>query len=269
VKKATITSLQALPSIVPGKVLDLFWDVEVPRSSDPFIPRFRVMCSETETGPWEPDPRGVTTTPFMEGVMNSVQSNTTKGFARLEVLDADGKVVTMSDPMHPAIMSSRQEYLTCRSYIKKENLVLQKKTGADAIVIRKTLYNCPCPECSDGILDSPEDMNCPVCLGTGKFPPYFDPYPIRISLSGSPAHDGNRKMSQNGVSETQQRIGRVTAFPMIQANDIIASHNFSERYVVMDVKPVFYKTFPTARRLVLSLLPASDPVHKIPLRDPF
>lgn len=258
----SLTGFKVTPSAVKARALDVFWTIEKTDLSATFVPRFNLCISENHSGPWlkvleEPVEAG----PVL-GVGHKLYSHRPGRFVRLVMVDESGDPVYATDPMDPTHQMNRQDYLEYREQLRLESLALQKKTGTPGYLFKKIITECSC-ECSDEILGGAFDSQCPLCYGTGKVGGYHPPYRMMIDWASSTKGTGNQTEQQQGISEVVRRQIKVMPFPELATKDIIADPVSRTFHEVVKVDPVLFKTFPTARIAVLSLLPKTDPVYKL------
>jgi hypothetical protein len=74
---------------------------------------------------------------------------------------------------------------------------------------------------------------------------------------------GKQKEETVGITEVEQKLIKTMPFPQAAYKDVWADAISDVRYEVVTVDPVLYKIHPTAQRILLSLLPKTDPVYKL------
>lgn len=262
---ADVHDFLVLPSVRRNRAFDASWRVDV-TGGPVFVPRFQLLISETEAGPWyrvfkDPIPEN-----SVVGIGHEIWTNTPGRFLKLQVIDPGNNVCNETAAMSPTPEMSRVEFLEYRDHLRRENLALEKFTGTPGFLARRIISSCPCPQCSDEILGGAPDSSCPSCLGTGILKGYHPVVPMRADWTTTPKGIGSRKQAGSGISEIQVKGVKILPFPSAANEDIFIDSATRLRYIIKNVQPVVFKVWPVAQVLTLSLLPKKDPAYKIPLR---
>lgn len=260
--EVTLLSFKVVPSSIKGRALDAFWTVERTEDSPVFTPTFNFCVAETASGPWHQVLETPTTDSAIYGIAHELLSHRPGRYVRLVVFDPEDRAIYATDPMDPTHQMRRGDYLEYREQLRLENLALAKVSGFKGYLFKKIITECPC-ECADEILDGAFDSHCPYCMGTGKVGGYHPPVEMMADWSDIPKGKGQQKETKVGISEVEQKIIKLMPYPVAAYKDIWVDSVSRVRYEVVKSEPVLYKIFPTAQRVVISLLPKTDPAYKL------
>lgn len=258
-----LVSFKVTPSSIRGRGLDAFWMLEKIDPAATFVPRFNLCVGETEAGPWHKVLSVPTTDGSVIGVSHELFSHRPGRFVRLVVINESDQPIYATDPMDPTHQMGSKDYLEYREQLRLENLALVKQTGTPGYLFKRIITECAC-DCADEILGGAFDSQCPNCYGTGKVGGYHPPVRMLADWSGNPKGTADKqKEDKVGITEVEKRLIKTMPFPHAAYKDIWADAISDVRYEVVTVDPVLYKIFPTAQRILLSLLPKSDPAYKL------
>jgi len=102
--------------------------------------------------------------------------------------------------------------------IERHDFVLQYLQGIPSFVfIERTADSQPC-SCFDKTAGRPRVSNCTICLGTGRYRPYFTPIPFYVDYNP----DQNLvNISNFGELQPQEKDCWSSAFPPLKPGDLI------------------------------------------------
>lgn len=266
--EVVVHHFRTCPSSCRGRALDAYWYVEPDSTYQQFQPKYQLWLGETSTGPWHKVLLEPTEATMVIGIGAKLYSHRPGRYLRLAVLDPQGRLAHLTDPMDPTNGLQRHEFLQYREFVRLENLHLEKVSGFWGYLAKKIITECPCPDCSDEILGGAPDSSCQKCLGTGTIGGYHPAIRLRADWSSTPkSRGGKQKESKVGISEVERRAIKVLPFPIFSYDDVWVDEATGNRYKVLGSDPVNFKVFPIAQVVSISLLPKSDPAYKIPLND--
>ena len=244
-------------SIIPSYALGFtyIWDIsDALEDTAPW--KFVVEEAAGPVGPWKAaSPVLVNKYRFSETRRRLINKN--------EVLYFRIKMATPENTYYSAVVTpygdlARREYLIAKEVMRKEILHAQTLAGVRGQLWLVSTFGPKCISCRDSITGMIRDSSCPLCLGTGRVPPYNGPYETYWTVSPTTrttqlAPDGT------GAREPFQFEIRTVGTPASKKNDLVVDMNSGKRYYV-DVVQVAaeLQRIPVVQTLVVHEAPVSD-----------
>jgi len=251
------TKLQILPSYAAG--FTFIWDVSN-SLADPAPWKFTVQEAPSSDGPWEAiSPELVNVTAWSDTLVRSV----TKDF----VLFFRVVLVTPSNTYYSFIKTpygdlNRREYLIVRDIMRREVLQQDDMSGVNGRLWIRATSGPKCTNCIDPFTGNVSVANCKLCLGVGRLPPYFGPFPVWITFTPTRR---NMELKPDGIGLDQPYNWdiRMVGFPYAKDNDIALDIASDKRYIIDGVDhELEIRRIPVIQILYVKELPVSDPFYK-------
>ena len=156
--------------------------------------------------------------------------------------------------------------LIADAIIRKEYMLMRKKTGTPGLLLKKRHWGSPC-ECVDPDTGESRDSHCLKCYGTGIDKGYFKAVDYIVSFN-SPRQ---RKLQVSDkdvgtVDEVQNVQVRALLCPQLDAGDVWVNCMTDERFIVGAVQETRFAGVPLLYESVeLRPAPAADIVYELPL----
>lgn len=145
-------------------------------------------------------------------------------FYKVKITDPDGIESTYG----PGYLRNEPDIIA-RDIIRRNNLLLEKKTGTLCSIHRHRTIGTKCPRCFDPIKGRKKLSNCPDCYNTGILHGYYDPVESYVNFNVLPS-----AAELAGFSEVikGQSIAWLSNYPIVQPRDIIVDRE--RRWRVVD-----------------------------------
>lgn len=158
----------------------------------------------------------------------------------------------------------RYDWTIAREIVRKEHMLLVKRTGEAGWLLRRRKFGALCPVCVDVDTQRPSDPYCPTCFGTGIDGGYYTPLEMHVSWEQGQAY---RKLTAEAglISDTVDQV-RSLAYPNPSPTDIWVSASTNRRFFIgEDIQPLaILRGIPLVNRLTLKAVPVNDVVYRIP-----
>ena len=162
-------------------------------------------------------------------------------------------------------MHDRQQQLTAGAILRKEELLLRKKTGTPGLLWKRKHWGARC-SCVNPDTGECLDSHCDKCYGTGTDGGYFAAVDYMIALGGQKSRKLDTSDAGAGtVGNVQPQTGRALICPRLDTGDVWANCRTDERYVVGTIQATLFAGVPLLYHAVeLNLAPAADVVYALP-----
>lgn len=131
---------------------------------------------------------------------------------------------------------SRYDWSIAKEITRKENLLLTKKTGTRGWLLKRRYFGVVCPVCTDPVLKTTNQSNCPSCYGTGFTGGYYPALECWLTLS---ATQFSQKLTENGLITHTAESARGLAYPSTSPNDVwVNGHSNTRYFVASDTRAV-------------------------------
>lgn len=155
-------------------------------------------------------------------------SKGTDVFYRVTLEDGNGDVFT-SQAVSAGTNWERYDWTLAREIIRKESLLLAKRTGTDGFLLKRRVFGDRC-SCTDPETLRTVDPDCDQCFGTGILGGYYDP--IRYPVSMNPVQRIKKLNQDTGLQSQIIETVRALAHPRPSQNDVWVHRFTDQRYIV-------------------------------------
>lgn len=256
-----ISAVRISPSYELGFVFS--WDVS-PSCSIPWPWEFEVQCGESFDGPWTAVSPRISGTVFK--LVNPIRASKNNVLYFRVVMFSDG-VEHPSSPVMPYGDLGRREFLLCRDIMRREVLHARTLGGTKGAAFVVSTFGVKCTACTDPITGHVRDSACPLCLGTGRIPPYHGPYETWWSVSPTKTIEQFNQDGASGTIDTKDFSIRMIGAVQLKKNDVVLDSSTDKRYYV-DVVEVLseIRRIPVVQMLTVHEAALSDPIYSLDLK---
>lgn len=225
--------------------------------------RFRVWCSDSGIAAWRLVGT-VTGALSLIDVQRRQYATDVRVAYRVEAVDGDTSV--MSGVTYAGIQLGDKHALVASAILKKERMLLEKRTGTPGLLWKRKHWGPRCGTCLDPDSGEPRDSHCPECYATGISGGYYPAVDYLFALG--PARARKLTESQQGMVNPQQLAGRGLPCPRLDTGDVWATCATDERYVVGAIRETLFQgAVLLYEQVELGLAPAADVVYRLPTSD--
>lgn len=111
---------------------------------------------------------------YDETIDASDKSGVPSWWYRIRVRTSEDKFF-LSEEISAGDTWDKRDWLIANRIIKKEMLLLRKRSGQDGVLLKRRAFGLPCPKCLDPATGEPTNSHCDVCFGTGFEGGYYAP----------------------------------------------------------------------------------------------
>lgn len=165
---------------------------------------------------------------YDETIDGSDKTGVPSWWYRIRVKTANNKFY-LSDPVSAGETWDKRDWLLANRIIKKEMLLLRKRSGQDGILIKRRTFGLPCPKCLDPATGEATNSHCDVCFGTGFEGGYYAPIDCWIATE---PNQWTSKVGQLGHEVSLVEKVRALASTPFEPNDIWISNKTGQCYRV-------------------------------------
>lgn len=163
---------------------------------------------------------------YDETVDGSDKSGVPSWWYRIRVKTANGRYF-LSDAVSAGDTWDKRDWLVANRIIKKEMLLLRKRSGQDGVLLKRKTFGLPCPKCLDPATGEPTNSHCDVCFGTGFDGGYYAPIDCWIACE---PNVWTSKVGELGHEVNLVEKVRALATPPFNPNDIWVSSKTGQCY---------------------------------------
>lgn len=157
-------------------------------------------------------------------------------FYQVTVQASDGVIYeSQVVPLDNAL--SAYDWLLAKDIIRKESMLLTKRTGVKGYLLKRRLFGSPCSACLD--LDTLQVLNslCTVCYGTGVVGGYYPATEYWVTYNQ--AQKTKKLTTEEGATVENIELFRALAYPMPSPNDVWVNSHTDQRYIIQpDIKSI-------------------------------
>lgn len=156
-------------------------------------------------------------------------------YYRITLTDAAGATYN-SDVFDCKSYWSRYDWSIAREITRKENLLLTKKVGTKGYLLKRRYFGTVCPVCTDPVLKTSNQSQCPSCFGVGFTGGYYPALECWLTLN---ATQFSQKLTENGLLTHTSESARGLAYPSPSPNDVwVNAHSNIRYFVASDTRAV-------------------------------
>lgn len=199
----------------PDWFKSLRMDWEVPYDFQAFNPKFQVLVSENEAGPW----RQVSTwshKPYTNFESND-DSKFGKEFYVLQAMLEDGRIFK-TEPQQVMQKLPRWQYLRWKEITRREWIALDKLYGIESVVFRRRDFGTRCSYCWNERTGKAMRDKCEHCYGTTYEGGYYTGISTLIQYN---QWAGTKQNTYFGKYEPNQLMAWTLNYPTVRPHDII------------------------------------------------
>lgn len=254
------TSVNILPNYMQG--FTYLWSISQ-GFADPLPWKFTIYQGHTGVGPWEAiSPEQVNKLAWSETTKRVVGMDLVLFF---KVVLVTPKGVYESPIRTPYGDLERRAYMIVRDIMRRELLQMRKLSGVPVMLLSRSVYGLPCPNCLDPITGDSLTSNCTVCYGTGRSPGYHGPYAQWATFSPL-QRDTEQSADGTGVRQNYAIQVRLLGFPYVKDQDILVDVREGKRYIVDGVVHLTeIRRVTVVQQFNARELPVTDPLYKVEL----
>jgi len=156
------------------------------------------------------------------------------------------------------------DWLLAREIIRKETLLLRKKTGVKGWLLKRKTWGDPCPDCLDNVTKQVQNPRCPTCYGTAYIGGYYDPVEYWVTMNATQRMQ--RLTPEQGVIAENVETVRTLAYPPVDPNDVWVHSLTNLRYRVQPSIAAIarHRGVDLVLNLMLEELPESSAAYLVP-----
>lgn len=192
-------------------------DWEVPGEMLSLDPKFRVLVSENEEGPFRECSPQWSSDPFFTVTNTFDSSKFGREFYVLQVLLSDGRVLK-SAPQVIGNRLPRWQFLRWKEITRREWIMLDKFYGVDCVVFRRKEYGTRCSYCWDAKNEKVTRDHCEHCFGTSYEGGFYKGISTLMQFN---QWAGTKSNTYFGKYEPNQVMAWTMNYPTIKPHDII------------------------------------------------
>jgi hypothetical protein len=157
-----------------------------------------------------------------------------------------------------------RDWLLARDIIRKETLLLRKKTGTKGWLLKRRTWGDPCPDCLDPVTKQVQNARCSTCYGTGFVGGYYDPVEFWITMNATSRMQ--RLTPEQGVVSENIETARTLAYPPVDTNDVWVNATVNHRYRVQPTIASIarHRGIDIVLNILLEELPESSAAYMVP-----
>lgn len=152
-------------------------------------------------------------------------------YYRVILVDGNG-VSYESQPVSAYTDWGHHDWLLAREIIRKETLLLRKKTGTPGFLVKRRQWGEPCPKCVDPNTGMTTDSHCQTCYGTGIEGGYYPAIDYPVAMN--PTQRLKRLSGDAGLVTAIMETVRGLAWPSPEHNDVWVQHGSNRRFRISD-----------------------------------
>ena len=237
------------------------WDMVQPVPPDMI---FRVWYSNTGVDDWV---HVATVTDGGSSVVDAERRH--YGVSLRQVYRVDAESATEGSVSRTLTVGSQHmphNQLLADAIIRKEYMLMQKRTGTPGLLLKKRHWGTPC-ECVDPDTGESRNSHCLKCYGTGIDKGYFAAVDYIVSFNSPKQRKIQVSDKDVGTVDDVQNIqARALICPQLDAGDVWVNCATDERYIVGVVRETRFAGVPLLYEAVeLRPAPAADVVYELPL----
>jgi hypothetical protein len=187
----------------------------------------------------------------------------TSVYYRIKLVDGNG-VVYYSQVQTTSAYWTRYDWSLAKEIIRKETLLLRKKTGVRGVLLKRRYFGERCPVCTNPTTGQVESSTCTTCYGTGIVGGYYPPFEYWVTMN---ATQRMRKLTaEQGVIASTIESVRALAYPVPEGNDVWVNGETNQRYYVTpDIKVIArHRGISLVLDLVLNEVPTDHVIYQFP-----
>ena len=184
-------------------------------------------------------------------------------FYRVKLVDGDGDIY-YSQAVDVSSYWTRYDWTLAREIVRKETMLLRKRTGSKGWLLKRRMFGDPCPDCVEPGTGKILNANCPDCYGTGIVGGYYPAFEYWVSFN--PNARLSRLDPNVGLMVQIIETVRGLAYPVVETNDMWVMAHTNRRYLVMeDIAGIAkHRGIDLVLNLRLKEMPQSHPAYKVP-----
>lgn len=185
-------------------------------------------------------------------------------YYRIKLVDGKGEVYYSQIQTTKAYWG-RYDWTLAREIIRKETLLLRKKTGVTGFLLKRRYFGTPCPDCIDPATLQVQSSNCATCFGTGVVGGYYPPFEYWVTMNATQRM--RRLTPEQGLMTTTIESVRALAYPVVEGNDVWVHGETNTRYFIgQDMKAIArHRGIDLIMDLVLNEAPADHIIYQVPV----
>ncbi len=160
---------------------------------------------------------------------------------------------------------SAYDWSIAREIIRKESMLLQRRTGAKGWLFKRRSFGTTCAVCTDPITKQVLRSNCETCYNTGVTGGYYAQLEYWLSFDAS--HRMRKLDKDVGVQTQVIEQARGLAYPLIDGMDVWVQSGTNKRFFIQ--KDITYiaklRGIPLVATLVLEQIPSSHVLYTLPV----
>lgn len=125
---------------------------------------------------------------------------------------------------------NRYDWSVAKEIVRKEAMVLRKRTGVKGWLLKRRTWGDPCPDCLDPVTLQSKDSNCQTCFGTSYAGGYFAPIEYWVAMN--PSKRMTRLTQDRGIISANMETVRALAYPEPAQGDIWVHAATNQRFMI-------------------------------------
>jgi len=184
-------------------------------------------------------------------------------FYRVVLEDGNGNLY-QSQAVNGTSYWGRYDWTLAREIIRKEIMLMRKRTGVKGYLYKRRAFGDPCP-CTEPVTGQINDPNCDSCYGTSYVGGYYEPFEYWVTIN--PSQHIRKLDAEAGLITENIETVRGLAYPSPESNDFWVNAATDQRYVVMSgiTALALHRGIPLILQLRLQERSRSDAMYKLPL----
>lgn len=216
----------------------------------------------TETA-WE-DIATVVDQPWVYDNRPTVNTVDTPVYYRIKLVDGNGTVY-YSQVQETAAYWTRYDWSLAKEIIRKETLLLRRKTGTKGWLLKRRFFGERCPVCTNPVTGQTDQSACTTCYGTGVTGGYYPAFDYWVTMNATKLM---RKLTneQGLVSATVESV-RALAYPVVSGNDVwVHGHTNQRFFITAEVETVArHRGIDLIVNLTLNEAPSDHVIYQFPI----
>lgn len=185
-------------------------------------------------------------------------------YYRIKLVDGNG-VTYYSQVQNSTAYWNRYDWSLAKEIIRKETLLLRKKTGVNGWLLKRRYFGERCPVCTNPVTGQVETSSCVVCYGTGIVGGYYPGFDYWVTMN---ATQRMRKLTgEQGIVTATIESVRALAYPVAEGNDVWVHGQTNTRYFISsDTKTIArHRGIDLIVDLTLNEVPSDHVVYQYPI----
>lgn len=151
-------------------------------------------------------------------------------FYRVIMTDANGGE-HISQSVHATTHWTRYDWSLAKEIIRKETMLLRRRTGTKGYLLKRRLWGEACDECIDPVTGERNTSDCSACGGVGILGGFYEPFEYWVAYN--PSQRLQKLDTNQGLVTSTVETVRALAYPAPVSNDVWVNAATDQRYLVM------------------------------------